>query len=294
MGPKGVEYRESIYVGYRFYDKANVEPLFPFGHGLSYTQFEYSDLVLDSDKITDSDILNISFKIKNTGAFAGKEIAQVYVRDIESTVFRPDKELKEFAKISLEPGEEKEVSFQLDKRAFSFYDTHSKDWRVESGQFEILVGSSSRDIKLKAQLRVEAVDESDPRVWDKKDVLPSYYDPKPGCEIPKDEFDALYGKPVVHPPVHRKGTFTPDSTISEVRQVFAGRVFWRILMRANRKINRELDEKTLRMMMSSITDTPLRQLNQNSGGRISHKTISGLVLIFNGKLFKGLTRILSR
>lgn len=294
MGPKGVEYRESIYVGYRFYDKANVEPLFPFGHGLSYTQFEYSDLVLDSDQITDSDILNISFKIKNTGAVAGKEIAQVYVRDIESTVFRPDKELKEFAKISLEPGEEKVVSFQLDKRAFAFYDAHSKDWRVESGQFEILVGSSSRDIRLKAQLRVEAVDEADPGVWDRRDVLPSYYDLKPGCEIPKDEFDALYGKPVVHPPVHRKGTFTPDSTISEVRQVFAGRVFWRILMRANRKINRELDEKTLRMMMNSIADTPLRQLNQNSGGRISHKMISGLVLIFNGKLFKGLTRILSR
>ena len=108
-----------------------MEPLFPFGHGLSYTRFEYSDMVLDREQITDRDILNISFKVKNTGSLAGKEIVQVYVRDVESAIFRPDRELKEFAKVSLEPGEEKVVRFGLDKRAFA-YDTHSKGWRVES------------------------------------------------------------------------------------------------------------------------------------------------------------------
>ena len=294
MGPKGVEYRESIYIGYRFYDKASVEPLFPFGHCLSYTRFEYSDMVLDREQITDRDILNISFKVKNTGSLAGKEIVQVYVRDVESAIFRPDRELKEFAKVSLEPGEEKVVRFGLDKRAFAFYDTHSKGWRVESGEFEILVGASSRDIRLKARIHVEADDGADPKTWDKRALLPSYYNPKPGWDIPKSEFDELYGKPVVHPPVHRKGTFTNDSTISEIRHVLAGRIFQGILIRKARKMSRGTDEKTLRMMMSSMEDSPLRQLSQNTGGRISQKTISGLVLIFNGKLVKGLAKLLSR
>lgn len=294
MGPTGVEYRESIYVGYRFYDKAGVKPLFPFGHGLSYTSFEYSDLVLDPVTMTDKDILNISVKIKNTGGMAGKEVVQVYVRDVESTIFRPDRELKEFAKVSLEPGEEKVVRFQLDRRAFAFYDIQSKDWRVESGEFEILVGSSSRDIRLAGRVHIESRDEANLAVWDKRQLLPSYYDPKPGCPIPKDEFDALYGKPVVLPPLHRKGTFTYDSTISEIRQVLPGRIFYRSLMRSARKIYGALDEKTMRMMMRSMDEMPLRQLCQNTGGRISHKTIDGLVLLFNGKWLKGLARMLSR
>ncbi len=294
MGPKGVEYRESIYVGYRFYDKAGVKPLFPFGHGLSYTSFAYSDLVIEPEKTDENGILNISFRIRNTGSMTGKEIVQIYVRDVESTIFRPDKELKEFAKISLEPGEEKEVRFRLDRRAFAFYDTHSKSWQVESGEFEILVGASSRDIRLSGRVRIEGTGEVDPAVWDKREPLPFYYHPKPGCNIPKQEFDALYGKPVVHPPIHRKGTFTPDSTINEIRQVLAGRIVYRILAAAARRMNRDTDEKTLRMIMQSLDEAPLRQLNQNTGGRIGKKMIEGLVLLCNGKRLKGLVKMLSR
>lgn len=294
MGPKAVEYRESIYVGYRYYDTAGVEPLFPFGHGLSYTRFEYCDLVLESGRITDGDKLNLSFKIKNTGTMAGKEIAQVYVRDVESTIFRPDKELKEFVKVSLEPGEEKVVRISLDSRAFAFYDARSGKWKVESGEFEILVGASSRDIRLKARVLVESGDEQDVEAWDMRDLLPSYYSPKPAWDIPTAEFEMLYGKTVAHPPVHGKGTFTKDSTLNEVSRVFAGRVFRNIIFRTARKMYRDKDEKTARMMLKSLGETPLRQLCQNTGGRISHKTIDGLVMIFNGKLFKGIARILSR
>jgi Glycosyl hydrolase family 3 N terminal domain./Glycosyl hydrolase family 3 C terminal domain. len=294
MGPKAVEYRESIYVGYRYYDRAGVKPLFPFGHGLSYTKFEYSDLVVEPDRMADGGTLSVSFRIRNAGSTAGKETAQVYVRDVESTVFRPDRELKEFVKVSLEPGEEKVVRLQLDKRAFAFYDTQSKDWKVEPGEFEILVGASSRDIRLKARVYVESRDEANTVAWNKRELLPSYYSPKPGWNIPKEEFEALYGRKVVHPPVPRKGTFTADSTISEVSQVFAGRVFRRILMREIRKACRNQDEKTARMTMRSFDGMPLRQLCQNTGGKISHKAISGLVMIFNGKLIKGLSRIMSR
>ncbi len=141
-----VEYREGIFVGYRYYDKANIEPLFPFGHGLSYTTFEYSDIKLDKKEMLDTEEITVDIKIKNTGKRAGKEIVQLYVKDLESSVIRPVKELKGFGKIELEAGEEKLVTFTLGKRAFAYYNIELKDWHVESGDFEILVGKSSRDI----------------------------------------------------------------------------------------------------------------------------------------------------
>jgi len=143
------EYREGIFVGYRYYDKKEMEVLFPFGHGLSYTTFEYSDISLDKKEMTDEEILRVKVKVKNTGDMKGKEIVQLYVRDVKSSVIRPDKELKGFVKVELEPKEEKEVTFELDKRAFAYYNVEIKDWYVETGEFEILIGRSSRDIVLK-------------------------------------------------------------------------------------------------------------------------------------------------
>lgn len=151
-----VEYREGIFVGYRYYDKKNIEPLFPFGYGLSYTTFEYSDLKISKKEILDTGTVNVIVKVKNTGGMAGKEIVQLYVRDIESSVIRPDKELKGFEKIELKPGEEKTVVFELDKRAFAYYNTDIRDWHVETGEFEILIGKSSRDIVLKDKLLVKS------------------------------------------------------------------------------------------------------------------------------------------
>lgn len=143
-----VEYREGVFVGYRYYDKKKLDVLFPFGFGLSYTSFEYSDLQLDKKEMQESDSLKVSVKVKNTGSRAGKEIVQLYVGDNESTVLRPVKELKGFDRISLEAGEEKTVEFTLDKRAFAYYDTDISDWYVESGEFTIMIGKSSRDIVL--------------------------------------------------------------------------------------------------------------------------------------------------
>ncbi len=151
-----VEYREGLFVGYRYYDKAGVQPLFPFGYGLSYTEFAYSDIHLDKIEMFDNDIVTVNIKIKNIGKVAGKEIAQLYVRDIESSVIRPIKELKGFEKVDLEVGEEKTVTFTLDKRAFAFYDADMNDWRVESGEFEIMIGKSSADIVLSSTLQVNS------------------------------------------------------------------------------------------------------------------------------------------
>jgi beta-glucosidase len=133
-----------------------VEPLFPFGYGLSYTSFEYSGLQVDKKQIKDDDTIMVTVKIKNTGSMAGKEVVQLYIRDVESTMPRPEKELKGFEKVSLQPGEETTVTFELAKRAFAYYNVKLKDWHVETGTFELLVGKSSRDILLKETVEVES------------------------------------------------------------------------------------------------------------------------------------------
>ena len=151
-----VEYREGVFIGYRYYDKKKSEVLFPFGYGLSYTTFQYSDLKLNSDSIKDTDTLTVSVKITNTGSTAGKEIVQLYVSPKGGSVIRPLKELKGFDKVSLAPGETKEVTFVLNKRAFAYYNTAIHDWYVESGSYEILIGKSSRDIMTSAEVLLQA------------------------------------------------------------------------------------------------------------------------------------------
>ena len=152
-----VTYSEGIYVGYRYYEKKEIDPLFPFGFGLSYTQFEYSDIRVDKACIDDDDVLTISAIIENTGDVFGKEIVQLYVRDVKSSVSRPLKELKGFEKVALKPGKRKKVMFTLNKRAFAYYSSELRDWQVESGAFEILIGRSSQDILLKETIEVVAL-----------------------------------------------------------------------------------------------------------------------------------------
>lgn len=151
-----VEYKEGVFVGYRYYDKKKIEPLFPFGHGLSYTSFTYSALTFANKSIRDDETLDVQVTVKNTGNRAGKEIVQLYVRETGSRVIRPEKELKGFAKVELAPGEEKKVTFTLDQRSFAYYDVDLKDWRVDSGSFEIMIGKSSRQIELTDTVMVEA------------------------------------------------------------------------------------------------------------------------------------------
>jgi beta-glucosidase len=149
-----VNYSERVFVGYRYYDIKNLETLFPFGYGLSYTTFEYSDIKLMASKIYDTDPLTVSLNVKNTGKTAGKEVVQLYILDYESTYQRPVKELKAFSKVELNPGESKEVKFLLGYRDFAFYNPVVKDWIVETGDFEVLIGASSQDIRLMEKVRV--------------------------------------------------------------------------------------------------------------------------------------------
>jgi beta-glucosidase len=146
-----VLYGEGLFVGYRYYDVKKVEPLFPFGHGLSYTTFEYSNLKLSTDHFAEQDGLDVSLNVRNTGKRAGQEIVQLYVHDVQSNLARPEKELKAFCKVALAAGETKTVSFHLDKEAFWYYDPAKGGWIVEPGEFEIIAAASSRDLRLRAR-----------------------------------------------------------------------------------------------------------------------------------------------
>ena len=150
------EYREGIFVGYRYYDKKKMDVLFPFGFGLSYTTFEYSNLRLSADKIKDTDTLTVAVTVKNTGKRAGKAVVQLYVGDEESTPIRPVRELKGFSKVALQPGESREVSFVLDKRSFAYWNKQIHDWHVETGVFTVEAGFSSRDLPLRGTVEVES------------------------------------------------------------------------------------------------------------------------------------------
>ena len=151
-----VYYQEGLFVGYRYYDAKEMKPLFPFGFGLSYTHFEYTGIKVDKEAITDTEAVKVMVTVKNIGDRVGKAVVQLYVRAVEPSVMRPEKELKEFAKVELVPGEEKEVCFSLSKRAFAYYNVEIKDWHVETGDFEILVGSSVADLPLRASVKVNS------------------------------------------------------------------------------------------------------------------------------------------
>jgi beta-glucosidase len=139
-----VRYEEGVFVGYRHYDANEIEPLYPFGHGLSYTTFEYGEL-----RVEESDDVVATIAVTNTGSVAGKEVVQLYVSDVEASVPRPPRELKAFEKVTLEPGETKDVRLTLERRAFQFW---NDGWTLEPGEFELMCGSSSRDIRATARL----------------------------------------------------------------------------------------------------------------------------------------------
>lgn len=151
-----VEYREGVFIGYRYYEKKQIKPAFPFGFGLSYTSFEYSDLRLDKGEMTDKDKLGVTLTVKNIGSLFGQEVVQLYVASNDSKIIRPNKELKEFIKIGLEAGESKEIEFELNKRAFAYYDTYINDWHVDTSTYQICVGSSSQDIRLTSEVYIKS------------------------------------------------------------------------------------------------------------------------------------------
>jgi beta-glucosidase len=153
-GDGRIELSDGIFSGYRYFDREGLAPRFAFGFGLSYTRFGFSELGLSSTRLAAGDALDVAVRVTNTGLRAGAEVVQVYVRDVASRLPRPPKELKGFARIELEPGASGAVRIQLPPQAFEYYDPEAKGWLLEPGEFEILVGASATDVRLRASVTV--------------------------------------------------------------------------------------------------------------------------------------------
>jgi beta-glucosidase len=286
-GPTAVEYRESIYVGYRYYDTVGQDVLFPFGFGLSYTTFEYSDLALG----TNGENVTVVLKVRNTGDVEGKETVQVYVRDVDATVFRPEKELKGFAKVSLKPGEVKAVEVELNRRAFAFYDPDHRDWVVEAGEFEILVGASSRDIRLKGTLQLDSEQKATPPL--EKEKLDVYYHPSKDKQISKGEFETLLGKPVPSKQLPKKGQYTLNTPLSDMGDsLVAKQILKMIQKQANQMQQAQEDTPTGLLTSIMVRDMPLHNLGMMSEGRLNDEKLNAILLMTNGHFFKGLVAFL--
>ena len=278
--PASVEYRESIYIGYRYYEKANKNVRYPFGYGLSYTTFEYSDIKLDKAAMTENDILNVSFKVKNTGNVSGYEIAQLYVSDKESTIYRPVKELKAFKKVWLNPGETKEITLSLNKRAFAFYNVNINDWCVESGDFDILVGASSADIKLSATVNVSAPEVSIP---DYSQLAPVYYTGNVQS-VPEEQFIAVLGRELPPADYDPNRKLSIQDTFESCRHAKNGKKFYKLLSTVI----------PAGFAQAIALQTPFRDFISMSGGVMSEDMANGLVMWISGekggirKILKGI------
>ena len=285
-GPATVEYRESIYVGYRYYDSVNQDVLFPFGYGLSYTSFAYSDLRLSQSKITDADTLIASLTVKNTGPVAGREIVQLYVHDVESSVFRPEKELKGFVKVELQPNEEVQVSIELNPRAFAYYNTDIKDWHVESGEFEILVGASSRDIRLRDAIEVVS-SRSDIPAIDREKLAVYYHLPK-GEAVSQQDFEALLGRPLPPNEKDKKGHYTINTPLGDMNDSFIGRQLFNMMQKQMAKMLEGQEESpTAKFMQAMAQEAPLRTMLMMSDGAVTRPMLEALLDLMNGSYFSG-------
>jgi len=290
-GPRTVEYRESIYVGYRYYDTAEEAVLFPFGHGLSYSDFSYTDLRLSASQIQATKELTVTVTITNTGTRAGQEVVQLYVRDVESTAFRPLQELKGFAKVRLEPGESRDVGFTLNRRSFAYWDTELHDWHVEEGRFEIRVGASSRDIRAAAAVEVlpapTTVSEGD-----RRERLAEYYDPAGHASFSREAFAALYGRPLPPNRPERRGAYTLNTPLADMRGLGASLLRAFIWRQAKSPFADDPESPMARQAEIFMREMPLRTILMSGGGEITFDTLDGLLKLANGRIIQGVRRLL--
>ncbi len=291
---KVTEYRESIYVGYRYYDTAKKQVAFPFGYGLSYAKFEYSNLTLDKSIMRDDELLNVKFKIKNTSHTEAKEIVQLYIKASSDIVFRPVRELKQFVKVNLKPMEEKNIIFELDKSAFAYWNTYISDWHVESGIYTVEIASSSKDVRLASQITVEGNKEI--RLPDFSAKSPIYYSlSRDMLNIPDNQFRAVLGFEIPNEPSNRP--YTINSTIRDIRTSLVGRIIVKLLERTAKKMTGELSkdsESMKKIIEGMIYDMPLRSLCTMTGGMFSREKVDSIVIMLNGNIIRGLIGILRK
>ncbi len=281
FGKKNTEYREGIYVGYRYYDKAGKPVRYPFGYGLSYTSFAYSDLVVQDRKVT--------VQVKNIGKCAGGEVVQLYIAPPKSGIFRPVRELKGFERVELEPGESKTVEFTLHDRSFAIW---NDGWKIPGGTYTVQIGASSRDIRLEQTMELVGEELAVP-AWQ----AGSWYKTLAGTPS-REEWEKLMGHPIPILPEPKKGQFTMDSTCMEMKE-------HSLVMKIQYKVTeniiaksfggkKDLSDPSYKMMLTCSTDCPLRSTIISGGGAMSDSLAQGLLHMANGHYIKGIAAMLKK
>lgn len=256
-------------------DERTLREIYPFGHGLSYTTFTYSDLKVDGR--------TVSVCVTNSGAVKGAEVVQLYIAPPKGGLFRPEKELKGFDRVELEPGESKTVTFTLDDRSFALW---SDGWKIQSGTYGVWVGSSSRDNRLKTEIPVSGEQLPAP-TWQ----AGSWYETLSGTPS-REKWEALMGHPVSILPEPKKGSFTMDNSCLEMKD---SSLMMKIQYKVTENIiakdfggKKDLSDPAYRMTRTCATDCPLRAVIINSGGSMSDSMAAGLLHMANGHYLKGL------
>lgn len=286
FGKKNVEYREGIYVGYRYYDKAKKAVRYPFGHGLSYTVFSYSDLKIKGNTVT--------FQVTNTGKCRGAEAVQLYIAPQTGGVFRPEKELKRFEKVGLEAGESCCVSFELDDRCFAVWD---EGWKVFAGRYSVLIGASSRDIRLRGYIDVTGEEWTAGNSGGTNPLSGSWYENLCGAPA-REEWEVLMGHSVPVISEAKKGAFTMDNTCMEMKDSsFAMKVQYKVTEHIVAKGfggKKDMSDPSFKMMMTCATDCPLRSVVISSGGIMNEKLAKAMLFMANGHYLTGIASLLKK
>ena len=267
------EYREALYVGYRYYDTAKVRVLYPFGFGLSYTEFEYSNLTVDET--------GVEFDLTNTGDVDGAEVAQLYIGMKDAKVFQPDKELKGFQKVFLKAGESRHVRIPFDDKTFRYWNVRTNRWEVEGGTYTIMIGASCLDIRLTAEVDVEGTTETYPYYTNR---MPSYYSGLIS-QVEDSEFRELLGYPI--PSGKWSGDLTVNDAICQMYYAKSpiARFAYNKLTKMKKK-SEEAGKPDLNILF--IYNMPFRAIAKMTGGMVSMEMVEGIVTMVNGHFFKGL------
>ncbi|MGN0404961.1 MAG: fibronectin type III-like domain-contianing protein, partial [Bariatricus sp.] len=274
---RNAEHREGIYVGYRYFDTSKVRVQYPFGYGLSYTDFEYSDIQIDPSGVT--------FTLANTGNVDGTETAQMYVGMAETRIFRPTKELKGFRKVFLKAGESKKVSIPFDDKTFRYWNAKTNQWEIEGGTYQIMIGASVADIRLSVELKKTGTTEVLPYDLER---IPSY------CsgliqKVPDSEFEHLLGHPIPHG--KWAGELGVNDAICQMYYAKSGlaRLIYRILTNMKKKSEAK-GKPDLNILF--IYNMPFRGIAKMTGGAVDMEMVQGMVQVVNGHFFKGMKRVI--
>ncbi len=286
-----VHYQESIYVGYRYYESKDVETLFPFGYGLSYTSFQYSNLKINMEMAVHPAVFTVSVDVTNEGFWIGKEVVQLYVQPPQTGVFKPKRELKRFLKIELQPHETKTVMFKIATDDLSYYDITKQAFVVEPGHYFIEIMKNAHEVILSQLIEIDNLEYegSDPLLINAS----SYYIAN-GLTFADVDFERLLGRSKKDSSIQRHRPYHISDTLEDIRHTIIGRSIYRTAWKMATKEIKNMDETTKKVIEKSIGEVPMRSMAVFSGGRLKMTTLKGILELINHHPIKALSHFFGR